>query len=303
MTARFATIDIGTNTVLLLVAERTADGTFLPIRERAEITRLGQGVDASGALSPEAMERTLTVLERFADEARGLSVLVPAVVATSACRDARNTADFIAAARARAGLDVEVISGDEEARLSFLATARSFPGAGLTVLDIGGGSTELMAGDRTGQVTFRQSFDVGSVRLTERFAKHGPQAREATEAFVANAFARVSKVEPGSSLIGTAGTVTTVCAMALGLETYDAAQVHGAALTRAQVEDVANRLWAASLDERRRMKGLDPKRADVMPSGALILLGAMSAVGAGQLTVNDRGLRWGVLLDRWGKTI
>ncbi len=158
--ARYATIDIGTNSVLLLVAERTASG-FEPVVERAEITRLGRGVDRSGVLAEEAMNDTLAVLRSFAEEARSAGASEIACTATSAARDARNGADFMARAQQAAGVKVEIITGDLEAELSYLAAARevgtSIP---LVVLDIGGGSTEVVIGSG-GRVTYQRSFDVG----------------------------------------------------------------------------------------------------------------------------------------------
>src|SRR5512140_3528168 len=163
---RFATIDVGTNSVLLLVADRTPDGEFVPVLERAEITRLGRGVDQSRRLSPEGMEATLAVMTAFAREARSLGAEGIAVSATSAARDAQNGAQFLAAARERAGVTVEIISGELEAQLSFASAYMDFgkEAAGpLLVIDIGGGSTEFIYGNTAGRVDFRHSYDVGSV--------------------------------------------------------------------------------------------------------------------------------------------
>ena len=178
--ARYAAIDVGTNTVLLLVAEQTTSG-FSPVAERSAITRLGKGVDANRRLAPEAMERTLEALGRFAAEARSLGAVDVVVSATSAARDAQNGAEFLAAARARAGVDVEILSGDEEARLSYLAVATDFAaeaaGRELVAIDIGGGSTEFIFGTEH-SVRFHTSLNVGSVRLTERYLRSDPPAEE-----------------------------------------------------------------------------------------------------------------------------
>ena len=178
--SRLAAVDVGTNSVLLLVAERGEDGAVHPVREEAEITRLGRGVDRTGVLSPEGMEATLDVLARYASLARADRARALVVTATSAARDARNGAEFLARAQERAGVAVEILSGDEEARLSYLAVAEEFGdeagAAGLLVIDVGGGSTEFVHG-RGRAVEFRKSLDIGSVRLTERCVATDPRAR------------------------------------------------------------------------------------------------------------------------------
>ena len=293
---RFAAIDIGTNSVLLLVAERSAQGQFLPVVERAELTRLGRGVDSRRALAPEAIEATVRVLEQYAREARALGVQQIAACATSAARDASNGEAFLAAVKTRAGLTVEIISGDEEARLSFASAWADFKGSGpLVVLDIGGGSTELIYGDASGALSFRRSFDVGSVRLTERFITTDPVSpaeRARLTAQLDQAFAQLPPPAPGFQLVGVAGTVTTVCAVARKIDPYDAARVHGAVLTAAEVFATAQTLCATPLAARRSLAGLQPKRADVIPAGALILEGALRRLGAKTVRVSDRGLRW-----------
>jgi exopolyphosphatase/guanosine-5'-triphosphate,3'-diphosphate pyrophosphatase len=301
---RYAAIDIGTNSVLLLVAERR-EGRWAAVAERAEITRLGRGVDRTGALSVEGMEATLGCLESFAAEARKLGARQIAATATSAARDASNGARFLEQARARAGVAVEIISGDEEAELAFTAALSDF-GAGragrpLVVLDIGGGSTEFIYG--TGQVDYRRSFDVGSVRLTERFvtAHPVPEAeRGAIRAHLRDTFAPLPPPPAGARLIGIAGTVTTLYAVQHRVDPYDAARVHGRDLERAELAALAAALCGASLEERRRMPGLQPGRADVICAGALILEAAMDRLQISTCTVSDRGVRWGLIARRFG---
>jgi exopolyphosphatase/guanosine-5'-triphosphate,3'-diphosphate pyrophosphatase len=303
---RFATIDVGTNSVLLLVAERTPEGRFTPVLERAEITRLGRGVDATRQLSPEGMEATLSVLEAFAREARELGAQDIAVSATSAARDARNGAEFIAAAKARAGVTVEIISGPLEAQLSFAAVHADFAAqaAGpLLVLDIGGGSTEFIYGNPAGHVDFRHSFDVGSVRLTERFVHSDPmtpEERARVEAHLRDTFRALPPPPPGAMLVGVAGTVTTVYAVRHAIDPYDADAVHGGTLPLSELSALADRLCRMPLEERRALPGMQPKRADVIPAGALILLESVRALGLEACRVSDRGLRWGLLAHRFG---
>jgi exopolyphosphatase/guanosine-5'-triphosphate,3'-diphosphate pyrophosphatase len=305
--SRFASIDLGTNTALLLVADRDPAGRFHPVRERAAITRLGQGVDATGLLSAEAMERTLGTLEAYAREACALGAEALAVSATSAARDARNGADFLAAAHARAGVRVEVLSGDEEARLSFASARADFgrEGAPLVMLDIGGGSTELAyGGGPTGGVSWRRSFDVGSVRLTERLVRADPPTpaeRAAVQGALDAALAGALPPPPaGAPVVAVAGTPTSLLAVARGVEPYDSARVHGGWLSRGELAALVERLWALPLAARRALPGMPAGRADVLPVGALLLSTVLGLLGAEGCRVSDRGLRWGLLVERFG---
>lgn len=303
--SRYAAIDVGTNSVLLLVAERGADRRFEAVLERSEITRLGKGVDTSKVLAPESIEATLNVVERFAKEARDAGATRLVVSATSAARDAKNGRDFLDGAKARAGVDVEIISGDEEARLSFASAYSDFGGERpLVVLDIGGGSTELIFGDARGAISFRHSFDVGAVRMTERHVQSDPPSRfelEEIDAVLAQQFTAVPKPPPSFKLIGVAGTVTTLCAVARGIDPYAPELIHGAVLSFDELDATVRRLDALPVGLRKTLPGLQPKRADVIVAGGHVLLGAMRAVGATELTVSDRGLRWGLLADRFAE--
>src|SRR4051812_612866 len=297
---RYAAIDIGTNSVLLLVAERR-ERRLAAVAERAEITRLGRGVDRTGALSEEGMEATLRCLESFAGEARALGARQIAAIATSAARDASNGPRFLQQARDRAGLAVEIISGDEEAELAFAAATADFGTGALVVMDIGGGSTEFIYG--SGGVQYHHSFDVGSVRLTERFVTAHPvpePERAAVRAHLRDAFAVLPPPPAGARLVGIAGTVTTLFAVQHRVDPYDAARVHGRDLARAELAAVCGALCGASLEERRRMPGLQPGRADVICAGALILEAAMDRLQAATCTVSDRGVRWGLIARRFG---
>jgi exopolyphosphatase/guanosine-5'-triphosphate,3'-diphosphate pyrophosphatase len=302
--ARYAAIDVGTNSVLLLVAERGEQGHFVAVEEQAEITRLGRGVDATRRLAPEAIEETLAVVERFVAAARAQGVTGIAITATSAARDAANGAEFLGPARARTGVPIEILSGDDEARLSFASAYQDFGGAGaLAVVDIGGGSTEVILGDRSGVVSFRRSFDVGAVRLTERHVRGDPPSLaelEAVRAGVRDGLAGLPRAPSGAVLVGIAGTVTTLLGVSLGLEVWDSARVQGATLTRREVEATVGRLAALPVADRRRVAGLQPRRADVVVAGGLVLEGVLTALGLEQLVVSDRGLRWGLLAERFG---
>lgn len=304
---RYAAIDIGTNSVLLLVAE-LRDGRFEAVLERAEITRLGKGVDRSRVLSEEGMEATLSVLESYARAAAEHGATGIAVTATSAARDAKNGPAFLQAAKQRAGVDVEIISGELEAQLSFSAVAEDPQVADgkrpLIVMDIGGGSTEFIFGDR-GKVSFRHSFDVGSVRLTERFITTDPPSsdeRQAISAFLKDTFAALPKPAPSSQFVGVAGTVTTLFAVQHRVHPYDVKRVHGGKLSAAQVAAVTDTLCTTPLEARRALPGLQPKRADVICAGALIMQAALDRLGVADVTVSDRGVRWGLIAHKFGGT-
>ncbi len=308
MPTRVAAIDVGTNTVLLLVAE---DGPHGPVAlaERAEITRLGRGVDATGRLDPAAIAETARVLGAYAAEARALGAVAIDCVATSAARDAANGADFFAAVRAAAGLTPRIISGDEEARLVYASAWRDFgagrAGAGgLAVLDVGGGSTEFTFGDEEAP-RGRRSLQVGAVRLTERHVTADP-IDAATLATLRRAAGEALRPlagmdgggRRGGRLVGVAGTVTTLAAVDQALPAYDAERVHGASLSLARVEALVTRLAALPLAERARLPGMEPKRADVIVAGAVVVAVAMALTGFEALTVSDRGVRWGLVHER-----
>jgi exopolyphosphatase/guanosine-5'-triphosphate,3'-diphosphate pyrophosphatase len=303
---RWATIDVGTNTVLLLVAERRG-GALAPVLERAEITRLGRGVDATGRLDPAAIQDTVATLADYARSARALGAPVVACVATSAARDAENGAEFFDAARAAAGLSPEVIPGDEEARLVWASAWRDFgrPGEPLAVLDVGGGSTELSFGDGPAP-RGRASLQVGAVRLTERHVRGDPPSPAEVERLRAAAreavrpFAAMEGRPRGGHLVGVAGTVTTLAAVIQVLPVYDAEKVHGSTLSFDDIESLATTLAALTVRERAALPGMEPKRADVILAGAVVVAEAMRATGFESLLVSDRGVRWGLLYDRVG---
>ncbi|ACG71931.1 Ppx/GppA phosphatase [Anaeromyxobacter sp. K] len=304
MAGRLASIDVGTNTVLLLVAERRG-GALAPVRERAEITRLGRGVDATGRLDPAAIRETVATLAAFAAEARALGADEIACVATSAARDAANGDEFFEAARAAAGLSPRVISGDEEARLVYGSAFRDFGAGGpLAVLDVGGGSTEFIVGEGP-EPRARVSLQVGAVRLTERHVRADPVRAEELAAMRAGAREALAPLAAlgagaGARLVGVAGTVTTLSAVAQALPAYDAERVHGAELRLDQVERLLARLAALPVAARAALPGMEPKRADVILGGGVVVAEAMRLAGFDRLTVSDRGVRWGLLYELAG---
>jgi exopolyphosphatase/guanosine-5'-triphosphate,3'-diphosphate pyrophosphatase len=295
---RIATIDIGTNTTLLLIAEST-DASV--VAERAEITRLGRGIGADGGLGRQGIERTLAVLADYALLARQHGASIHAI-GTEGLRRAANASDFLGPAEKLLGRPVEVIDGDREAALTFLAARRSFPEAtsGTAVaVDIGGGSTEIIV-SRAGSIDFRRSLPLGSVRLTEKHV-HGDPATEAEAAAITDEVSRVLAGIPfpdgPATLIGIAGTVTTLAAMSLGIASYDPDRVHGYRLTVQALDGQILRLRSAKQVEREQMPGLDPRRADVILAGALLLRSIAVQARVTEVLVSDRGIRWGLFYE------
>jgi exopolyphosphatase/guanosine-5'-triphosphate,3'-diphosphate pyrophosphatase len=294
-----ATIDIGTNSVLLLIAERR-DGVLVPLLERATITRLGQNVDATRRLLPEAIERTLSCLASYAEELRSFHVERLEAVGTSAMRDAAGGSEFIERAARLLGERPRVISGDEEAELTFHGALSGLHVEGpVSVFDVGGGSTEIITGNAGTKPSFSRakSLDVGSVRLFERHVRNDPPRADELGRARDDIQAALATVEPpgaGITLVGVAGTVTTLAAIELGLAAYDPARVHGSRLSRASAAALADQLAKQTLAERQARAGLEPKRADVIVVGAAIVREVLDWSGCSELIVSDRGVRWGL---------
>ncbi len=292
-----AAIDVGTNSVLLTVAAREGEA-LRPLVERAEITRLGRGVDQTRRLADEGIEATLRVLGAYAEEAAALGVGEPseiACVATSAARDAENGPAFLKLVREQCGLSPRIIDGEREAELTFVAARRDFGASGgpLAIMDIGGGSTEIAA-NLDLPARFTTSLPVGSVRLFERLG----QDRARIHREVDRALVGVPRLEAGTPVVGVAGTWTTLATLALELPHYDAERVHGHRLSLDALEELTDRLWKLSLPERLLLPGLQPGRADVIPVGALIAVRGLQALGASEAIVSDRGVRWGLLYEQ-----
>ncbi|HET6148942.1 MAG TPA: Ppx/GppA phosphatase family protein [Polyangia bacterium] len=321
-TTTLATIDIGTNTTLLLVARLAgapataghagpdADGGSgggTVLAERAEITRLGRGIGTTGQLGAAGIAATLDVLRDYVAIARRHGARI-AAIGTEGLRRATNADAFLIPARQILGADVEVIDGAREAALTFRAVTESFPalaraGAPLIVVDIGGGSTEIIVAER-GAARLRASLPLGSVRLTERHIRADPPAAgelDAVRAAIAGELGasglRAALSGGATTLVGVAGTVTSLAAMAQDLASYDPARVHGFALTRAALDAQIARLTRATQPEREAMPGLDPRRADVILAGALILRALVETTEASEVVVSDRGIRWGLLYE------
>jgi len=306
---RLAAIDIGTVTTRLLVADVSALG----IKETArstDITHLGEGLSATGRLSTSAMERVGVVLSRYSEVMHEQGVERYTALATSASRDAENGEEFATLA-AGCGIDLSIISGDREAELAFAGASLEQQGEGLLVVDCGGGSTELIMGDVPGEgpariprIVAARSFDVGSRRMTERFLHSDPPSR--AELTAARSWAtdemRVFfdrlEMRP-SKVVGLAGTATSLVSIRLELEEYDPAAVHGYELTGADVADTLEMLTALRLEDRKRVVGLHPGRAEVIVAGALIFETVLALSGLDRMSVSEHDILYGILLDTY----
>jgi exopolyphosphatase / guanosine-5'-triphosphate,3'-diphosphate pyrophosphatase len=292
-----AVIDIGSNSVLLLVGERRPDASLRIVHDEATVTRVSEGAAARGTLAAAAIERTLTVLRRYREIAAAEGVAAIEAVATEGLRMASNAAEFLEPASAILGSEVRLISGDEEARLSYRSVALEHAEVDpLRVIDIGGASTELVVG-RGVAVEQAVSHRVGSVRLSEELGDgHPPSPRALAAMFeAARAALATQPLAPHPTLYGLAGTVTTAAAVILGLARYERERVDQTVLTRATVAALRSKLATLSLEQLRAIPLIGPGRADVVVAGVTILLAALEHCGAETLIVRDRGLRYALL--------
>ncbi len=304
---RVAAVDCGTNTIRLLVADIDRDaGTQDSLVREMRIVRLGQDVDRTGRLADEALTRVFAATDEYARIIADQQVEEVRFVATSASRDADNADVFAEGVRSRLGVRLEVVSGDEEAQLSYDGATRALPvvPSPVAVLDIGGGSTELIVGSGPGRVDAARSLDIGSVRLTERLMPSDPPTRtelEAVTRVVDEALDTLPsygvQIADARTIVGVAGTVTTLAMLLTGLRSWDRERVHHASFPLADVHDLVARLLAMTSAERRRL-GVPEGRSDVIAAGALILDRVLRRSGARRLTVSDSdildGIAWSI---------
>lgn len=302
---RVAAIDCGTNSIRLLIADR-ADGRLTDLTRQLRIVRLGQDVDRTGRLAPEAIERTRQALADYADAINAAGATVVRMAATSATRDAANRDEFAAMVRGALGVEPEVISGAEEARLSFVGAVSGLPDAPskLLVADIGGGSTELVAGSPGDRASLRaHSMNIGCVRMTERHLADDPPTAAQVAGAVADIDAAIERaardvpLAQAGCFVGVAGTVTQLAAVALGLTSYDPAVIHGATLSAAQVREWTARLLRLDHAGRVELPAMHPGRADVITAGALILDRLVGAVGAAEVVVSEHDILDGLAIE------
>lgn len=311
MTVRVAAIDCGTNSIRLLVADLDPDtGALRDLDRRMRIVRLGQDVDRTGRLAPEALERTFAACREYADVIGGLGVPPEHIrfVATSASRDADNREDFVRGVHGILGVEPEVVTGAQEAAFSFTGATRELTAehglrAPYLVVDIGGGSTEFVLGERT--VDAARSVDIGCVRMTERhLVRDGvvtdPPTAGQIAAITADVDAALDQaagdvpLARARTLVGLAGSVTTVAAMALDLPAYDSEAVHHSRVPVERVREISGRLLAATHAERAAIPVMHPGRVDVIGAGALVLLRIMERVGAAEVVVSEHDILDGI---------
>jgi exopolyphosphatase / guanosine-5'-triphosphate,3'-diphosphate pyrophosphatase len=301
--SRVAVVDIGTNSTRLLVAEVGGDG-LNELERESIVTRLGEGVDATGALGEEPQARVFAALDTYAEAIERHGADIRTAVMTSAVRDAANGAQFADAVRDRYGLEGHTLSGDEEARLTFLGAtaARGDDPNALLVIDIGGGSTELVVGAR-GEVEFHVSTQVGVVRHSERHLHSDPPAADELAALAAGAREVIEAQVPAdvrlrpAGAVAVAGTATSCASIDLELDPYDPDRVEGHRLSVPRIEELRDRLAALPLAERRGVTGLDPNRAPTIVAGTVVLLEVLGAFGLDGVEVSERDILWGVALD------
>jgi exopolyphosphatase/guanosine-5'-triphosphate,3'-diphosphate pyrophosphatase len=315
-----AGIDIGTNTIRLLVTA-TSDTSHQELFSGRTITRLGHGLDRTGALAPDAQERTLKALEVFAAIIASHSVERMSAVGTSALRNSVNAAEFIAGAKQRAGIDITVISGEEEAQLTLMGVRRALsqvssagadPLASALVIDIGGGSTELIV-TRQGGIASLESLPLGAVYLTERFVQHDPPIIDELDVLRRTVRAELNAWEYGSlkkagirptdfaTCAGTAGTITTVAAIDQELKEYDPGRINGYVLSRSSLDSMLAMLSVTTLSARKMITGLERGREDIILAGAIIAQEIMDRCGTREMLVSDWGLREGIVFDLYEK--
>jgi exopolyphosphatase/guanosine-5'-triphosphate,3'-diphosphate pyrophosphatase len=303
VTHRYAAIDVGTNSVKLHVAELLDDGEWRSVVDRSEITRLGEGIHETGRLGEEPLRRTVEAIVEMAGEARRNGAETILVVGTAGLRQAANSDELLDAVRDRVGVEIEVISGEEEGRLSYLAAAEALHlGEGtLGVFETGGGSSQFTFGEG-GHITERFSVDLGAVPVTERFGLDRAVDEEtvaAAQAAISSQLGSLDGRPPLDLLIGIGGAITNLAGVQLGLERYEPGRVRGLELEAAEVDRQIELYRTRDADGRRGIPGLQPKRAEVILGGACIVRTVLAKLGRDSLTVSDQGLRHGVLFERF----
>jgi exopolyphosphatase / guanosine-5'-triphosphate,3'-diphosphate pyrophosphatase len=305
---RVAVVDIGTNSTRLLIADVDADGSIVELDRRTQVTRLGEGVDQAGTLAEAAIGRVLVTLDDYAQAIAGLAVDASVAVLTSAARDATNGAALVATVRERYGLEAGVITGDEEAQLTFLGAMSDRDSTDRTptlVIDVGGGSTELIVGSGR-EVGFHVSLQAGVVRQSERHLRDDPPSRAHLRKLARDVRSLIERDVPPAvrhqptHAIAVAGTATSLAAIDQALEPYDSSRVHGYWLDLTTVRLLLARLAAIPLEERRRTRGLHPDRAPTIVAGIVILIEVLEAFGLDGFEASENDILRGAALRRAG---
>lgn len=305
--SRYAVIDVGTNSVKFHVGERQPDGTWKRIVDRAEMSRLGEGLEEHGSIQAAPLERTAIAVKGMVDEAKRDGALAIVAVGTAVFRIASNGADAVAAIKEASGVEVEIVSGEDESRLAYLAAKSAAPpeAASVVVFDTGGGSSQFTYGSGA-KVADRFSVNVGAVAYTERFGLDGAVGvetlNEALSAIRADLHELEDKPRP-DAVVGMGGAVTNMTAVSKHMTQYDPDAIQGSTLEKSEIERQIEMYRTQSADERRSIAGLQPKRAEVILAGACIVHTILDELHANSFTVSDRGLRHGVLLERFSTEV
>jgi exopolyphosphatase/guanosine-5'-triphosphate,3'-diphosphate pyrophosphatase len=304
---RLATIDVGTNTVLLLISDIGCNGKITTVRQEQRIPRLGKGVAREKRISEEAFDRLKPVLQEYLGISRELLAERVVACGTSFLRDATNREDFVDHVEKETGVVIEILTGDQEAVWSYRGALSGMAGLGekISLIDVGGGSTEIIVGTKE-TVEFKLSLDVGSVRITENYFRHMPplpQEFEDASLFIRNEVSSLGAIDMiDSTLIGVAGTATTLAAISQNLTSFDADKISGYVLSVTEVGILLQNLCRMTVGDIRKIPAMPPGREDVITAGALILDEFLKFSGLGSVIVSDRGLRYGTALREWERT-
>ena len=302
---KYATIDVGSNSILLYIAEKNSSGKWKPVVDIAELSRLGEGLSATGVLGQPAMDRSVEVMKNFSQIVKDNNVSGMAVVGTMALRTAKNTQEFIDRVKSDCGIEITIIPGEEEARLSYLAVVS---GLGLTdgktaIFDVGGGSTEFIFGQGD-KIIKRFSVNIGAIRFTENFLKSNPVTKDEIENAnnaMKSEFDKIEMEPAITSVVGMGGTVTNVTGVMHKLEKYNPDIVQGAIVPKDEILRQIEMYSSLKIEERKNITGLQPKRADVILAGVLIIKYILTKTGQNSFRVSDWGIRHGLMYDKFGK--
>ncbi len=299
----YATIDTGSNQVLIFIAKIDDGEVKEVLLDKGEITKLGEGLNTTGVLSEEAQERTLKVMEEFKTLLDKYNVDNYYAVGTAALREAKNSKEFLDKVKEKTGIVINVIPGEEEARLSFMAVVGglNLKDKDTVIIDIGGGSTEFIFGRGT-EILDRFSTKLGALKLTENYLKSDPVKDEEFNALMDYLKGELQSVNPPSNnpfLVGMGGTMTNLSAIKHKLEKYDPKVVQGSHISLSELEDIIADIKSRTIEDRKNIKGLQPKRAEVILAGTAILKAIMDRIGADKITISDMGLRHGLMFDKF----
>lgn len=300
---KFASLDIGSNSIILCVAEKDEYGNLNYVLDHSEITRLGEGLHKSGYLNKDAMQRSYNVIVKYLSEAKSYGISDIAAVGTMALRNAKNSEEFLSFVKLNTGLSIEIISGEEEARLAYIAIKKGLleREGGKVIFDTGGGSTEIIQGTEN-EILKMFSFNIGAVKLTELYLTDSPVSEriiKIVEEKISDEFGNKLEGLTSGVLIGIGGTVTNLASIKLNMKNYDSRRVHNSIITEKDIKHQIELFSTKTIEERRLITGLQPKRADVILAGALIIKMIMQKLNANSFIVSDMGIRHGIILDRF----